>query len=149
MCFSCYYHSNYHDPIAKPNFFKFYDQQPRQCDSFDAVYFFLWPSIFSIYLLPADIGEESLIILRCHEDHTGNLQHCRQTLLLIKFYFNKNMKGIGGNQPAQFKSPFLGILRSFFYRMVEIIVSLLSLSPFHLFVCFPNSLKYCHKYRGK
>ena len=143
MGFSCNYHSNYHNPIAEPNFFKFNDPQPRQCDSFDAVYFFLWPSIFSVYLLPADTGEESLIILRCLEDHTGNLQHCRQTLHLIKFYFIKNMKGIGGNQPAQFKYP-LSILRSFFYRMVEIIVSLLSLSSFRLCDCFPNRLKQCY-----
>ena len=27
---------------------------------FDDVYFFLWKSIFSIYLLPADIWEESI-----------------------------------------------------------------------------------------
>ena len=64
---------------------------------FDGVYFFLWPAFLSVYLLQADIWEESLLILRCLEDHTGNLPHCRQILQLIKFNLIKNTKGIGWN----------------------------------------------------
>ena len=42
--FSCFLHSKYHKSIMPP----------LQCDFFNAVYFFLWIAIFSIYLLPAE-----------------------------------------------------------------------------------------------
>ena len=49
VCFSCFCHSKYHKSITAP----------LQCGFFDGVYFFLWTSTLSIYLLPADIWEES------------------------------------------------------------------------------------------
>ena len=62
---------------------------------FEDVYFFLWSSIFSIYLLPADIWEENQV-------YTGGLTYHEQTVRLIKFYLMKNMKGNRANWLAQF-----------------------------------------------
>ena len=42
---SCFCHSKYHKSIMPP----------LKCDFFQDVYFFLWSSVFSIHLLPADI----------------------------------------------------------------------------------------------
>ena len=79
MYFSCFCHSKYHKSIMPPH----------QCDFLELVYFFLWKSTFSIYLLPAESEKNQV--------HTGDLTHCRQTLHLIKFYLIKNMKGNRGN----------------------------------------------------
>ena len=80
MCFSCFCHSKYHKSVTPT----------LQYDFFDDVYFFSWTSIFSIYLLPADIWE-------LNQAHTGTWTHCKQTIPLIKIYLIKNMKGNRGN----------------------------------------------------
>ena len=115
MCFSCLCHSKYHKSIMPP----------LQCDFLEDVYFFLWSSIFSIYLLPADIWEES-----------------EKTWQLIKFYLIENMKGDRGNWLALFKFPFLSILWSFLLSYDKV-YSFPLFTVFCSSVCFPNNLNYC------
>ena len=115
MCFSCFCHSKYHKSIMPP----------LQCDFLEDVYFFLWSSIFSIYLLPADIWEES-----------------EKTWQLIKFYLIENMKGDRGNWLALFKFPFLSILWSFLLSYDKV-YSFPLFTVFCSSVCFPNNLNYC------
>ena len=126
MCFSCFCHSKYHKSIMPPLQWDFF---------FNDVYFFLWTAIFCIYLLPADIWEE-------WSPHR-KFDTLQATLPLIKFYLIKNMSGNRGNYLAKFKFPLLGILWDVFYHMVKFTVSLISLPSVHLFVCFPNNLRYC------
>ena len=66
---------------------------------------------------------------------TGNLTHCWKTMQLIKFHLVKNMKGNRGSKqvPGKFS---LSFRLCFFYHMVKFVVSLISLSSVHLFVCF-------------
>ena len=115
MCFSCLCHSKYHKSIMPP----------LQCDFLEDVYFFLWSSIFSIYLLPADIWEES-----------------EKTWQLIKFYLIENMKGDRGNWLALFKFPFLSILWLFLLSYDKV-YSFPLFTVFCSSVCFPNNLNYC------
>ena len=123
MCFSCFCCSKYHKSLTPLLQWLFWG-----CVIFDAVYFFLWTSILSIYIFYQLTSEKNQV-------HTGNLTHCKQTLLLIKFYLIKNMKGNRGNWLAQFKFPFLSILWSFLLpsHRVKFTVSLISLSSVHLF----------------
>ena len=74
--------------------------------------------------------------------HTGDLTHCKQTLQLIKFYLIKNMKGNRGNWLAQFKFPFLSILRSFLLPLGKV-YSFPHFTVFCSSVCFSNNLNYC------
>ena len=110
MCFSCFCHSKYHKSITPPLlcFFVFF---LMMCT-------FSNGNLFLVYLLPADIWKESLVL-------TGDLtqKFCRQTLLLVKFYLIKNMKSNRGNYLTQSKFPFLSILSQwyFFYHMVKFI----------------------------
>ena len=94
------------------------------------MYFFSWPAFFSIYLLQTDIWEESLLIRRCLEDHTGHI--VGKPYNWLNSIWSKTWKALDEINP----------LWSLFNRVVKFIVSLLSLSSVHLFVCFPNSLKY-------
>ena len=66
--------------------------------------------------------------------HTGDLTHCKQTLLLIRFYLIKNMKGNRGNWLAHYSSfPSQVFCDCFFYHLVKFTVFLISLSSVHLF----------------
>ena len=71
MGFSCFDHSKYHQSITPP----FH------------VCFFLRSFILSIYLLPADISEES-------SPHGSSTPYDWETLKLFKFYLTKNLKGM-------------------------------------------------------
>ena len=76
--------------------------------------------------------------------HSGDLTHCKQTLLLIRFYLIKNMKGNRGNCLAQFKFPFLGILWLFLLSSGKV-YSFPHFTVFCSSVCFPNNFNYCCK----
>ena len=96
MCFSWFCHSKYHESIMPPPQFDFF----KMCT------FFLWSSIFSIYLLPGHLSLVSIFYQLTSEKnqvHPSDLTHCKQTLQLIKFYMIKNMKDNRGNWLAQFK----------------------------------------------
>ena len=82
------------------------------------------------------------LISEKNQVHTDDLTHCKQTLLLIRFYLVKNMKGNRGNWLAQFKFPFLGILWLFLLSSGKV-YSFPHFTVFCSSVCFPNNFNYC------
>ena len=92
MFFSCFCHSKYHKSIMPP----------LQCDFFLRCVLF-YGDLFLVSIFYQLKSEKNQV-------HTGDLTHCNQTLLLIKFYLIKKMKGNRGNWLAQFKFPLLSIL---------------------------------------
>ena len=108
-----------------------------QCDFFDDVYSFLWKS-FLVSIFYQLTSEKNQV-------YTGNLRHCGQTLLLIKFYLIRNHEGQQRKLASTIQVSLLTFSLMFFYHMVKLIASFISLSSVHLFVCFSNNLNHCYQ----